>query len=141
MIASATCALPEIVEHGENGYLIPFENDAEVGRWPWIYRRRDPLYDEAYEAQITRMADSLTDILSEAYETRAGYGLNAARRRSSACRSPASTPRWHETSSSSTTSAAGTGSGSRLWLPATRPRGAPPTAEARVVGRRRRTAR
>ena len=78
MIASATCALPEIVEHGENGYLIPFENDAEVGRWPWIYRRRDPLYDEAYEAQIARMADSLTDILSEAYEMRASYGERSA---------------------------------------------------------------
>src|SRR6185295_3816948 len=38
VIASATCALPEVVEHGSNGYLIPFENDPEVGRWPWIYR-------------------------------------------------------------------------------------------------------
>jgi glycosyltransferase involved in cell wall biosynthesis len=73
VIASATCALPEVVEHGRNGYLIDFENDADVGRWPWIYRRQDPLYDEAYEAQIARMADSLTAILGEAWETRASY--------------------------------------------------------------------
>jgi glycosyltransferase involved in cell wall biosynthesis len=78
VIASATCALPEVVEHGVNGYLIPFENDAEVGRWPWIYRRNDPLYDEAYEAQISRMADSLTGILSEAHETRADYAERSA---------------------------------------------------------------
>ena len=78
VIASDTCALPEVVEHGRNGYLIPFENDAEVGRWPWISRRHDPHYDEAYEAQTERMADSLTAILSEAYETRASYGERSA---------------------------------------------------------------
>jgi glycosyltransferase involved in cell wall biosynthesis len=78
VIASATCALPEIVEHGSNGYLIDFENDPVVGRWPWIYRRRDPLYDEAYEAQIERMAASLTRILTEAWETRASYRERSA---------------------------------------------------------------
>ena len=40
VIATDTCALPEVVEHGRSGYLIPFENDADVGRWPWISRRR-----------------------------------------------------------------------------------------------------
>jgi glycosyltransferase involved in cell wall biosynthesis len=78
VIATATCALPEVVEHRVNGYLIDFENDPDVGRWPWIYRRRDPLYDEAYEAQIARMADSLVAILSEAWETRAGYPERSA---------------------------------------------------------------
>ena len=46
---------------------------ADVGRWPWIYRRRDPLYDEAYEAQIERMTDSLTANLTEAWDARASY--------------------------------------------------------------------
>jgi glycosyltransferase involved in cell wall biosynthesis len=78
VIASATCALPEIVEHGENGYLIAFENDPDVGRWPWIYRRRDPLYDEAYEAQISRMAESLTEILLGAWHERASYTERSA---------------------------------------------------------------
>jgi glycosyltransferase involved in cell wall biosynthesis len=78
VIATATCALPEIVEHGRNGYLIAFENDPDVGRWPWIYRRRDPHYDEAYEARIAAMTDSLSGILSEAYDARASYGERSA---------------------------------------------------------------
>jgi glycosyltransferase involved in cell wall biosynthesis len=78
VIASATCALPELVEHGKNGYLIAFENDPDVGRWPWIYRRADPHYDEAYEAQIARMTDSLSAILMEAYEARASYAERSA---------------------------------------------------------------
>jgi glycosyltransferase involved in cell wall biosynthesis len=78
VIASATCALPEIVEHGTNGYLIEFDNDPDVGRWPWIYRRRASGYDDAYEAQIERMAASLTAILSEAYDARGSYRERSA---------------------------------------------------------------
>ena len=73
VIASSTCALPEVVEHGRNGYLVDFHNDPEVGRWPWIYRRDDPHYDEAYEAEIASMSESLTTILLAAYEARSGY--------------------------------------------------------------------
>src|SRR6185436_18472870 len=65
VIATDTCALPEVVEHGRSGYLIPFENDADVGRWPWISRRQDPHYDEAYAAETERMAENLTAILTE----------------------------------------------------------------------------
>jgi glycosyltransferase involved in cell wall biosynthesis len=78
VIATATCALPEVVEHGLNGYLIPFENDPVVGRWPWISRRSDPHYDEAYEAETERMAEGLTAILMEAYDARAGYSERSA---------------------------------------------------------------
>jgi glycosyltransferase involved in cell wall biosynthesis len=78
VIATATCALPEVIEHGSNGYLIPFENDPAVGRWPWIRRRHDPHYGEAYEAQTERMAESLVAILAEAYETRSSYNERSA---------------------------------------------------------------
>jgi glycosyltransferase involved in cell wall biosynthesis len=78
VIATDTCALPEVVEHGRNGYLIPFENDADVGRWPWISRRQDPHYDEAYAAETERMAERLTAILTEAYDARASYSERSA---------------------------------------------------------------
>jgi glycosyltransferase involved in cell wall biosynthesis len=78
VIATDTCALPEVVEHGHNGYLIPFENDPVVGRWPWISKRQDPHYDEAYAAQTERMAESLVAILSEAYDARASYSERSA---------------------------------------------------------------
>jgi glycosyltransferase involved in cell wall biosynthesis len=73
VIATATCALPEVVEDGRNGYLIGFDNDPGIGRWPWVMRRADPHYDEAYEAETARMAERLTTILMRAYEQRSGY--------------------------------------------------------------------
>ena len=73
VIATATCALPEVVEHGTNGYLIPFENDPDVGRWPWIYRRDDPHYDEAYAAEIAAHGRQPDGDPEEAYDARASY--------------------------------------------------------------------
>ena len=110
-IATDTCALPEIVEHGRNGYLIPFENDPDVGRWPWISRRRDPHYDEAYEAETERMAEQPDGDPHARPTRRARATRSAAPRRSSAC-APASIRSRRATSSSSSTSAAGTGSAS-----------------------------
>jgi glycosyltransferase involved in cell wall biosynthesis len=78
VIATDTCALPEIVEHGVSGYLIPFENDPDVGRWPWISRRADPHYDDAYEAETERMAGHLATTLAGAFETRADYPARSA---------------------------------------------------------------
>jgi glycosyltransferase involved in cell wall biosynthesis len=78
VIASATCALPEVVEHGRCGYLLPFENDAAAGRWPWIYRRREPEYQGAYEAAVERLGDALYETLAEAYERRGSYEEQSA---------------------------------------------------------------
>ncbi len=78
VVATDTCALPEVVEHGRNGFLIPFENDPVVGRWPWISRRADPSYDEAYAAETARIAASLAEILAHAYETRDAYPERSA---------------------------------------------------------------
>lgn len=73
VIATDTCAQPEIVEHGRSGYLLELESDGEIGLWPWLERRADPAYQGAYEDAIGRLATSLTAILAAAWEQRAGY--------------------------------------------------------------------
>jgi glycosyltransferase involved in cell wall biosynthesis len=78
VIATDTCAQPEIVEHGRSGYLLPLESDGEVGRWPWLERRSDPGYQGAYEDAIESLTTSLTEVLSGAWEARADYEAMSA---------------------------------------------------------------
>ncbi|HEX8620123.1 MAG TPA: glycosyltransferase family 4 protein [Thermoanaerobaculia bacterium] len=59
VLATNTCAQPEIVEDGVNGYLLPFENDEQVGKWKWLYRTKEPGYVEAYEQAIERIAETM----------------------------------------------------------------------------------
>lgn len=73
VIATDTCAQPEIVGDGSSGFLLPLESDGEVGLWPWLKRREDPAYQGAYEDAIEQLARSLTDVLAAAWEARAGY--------------------------------------------------------------------
>ena len=68
VIATATCALPEVVEDGVSGYLLPFDNDDEVGKWTWIYRNSDPGYSERYREGLDQLAAGLTERLSEFWE-------------------------------------------------------------------------
>lgn len=77
VIGTDTCAVPEIVEHGRSGYLLPLERD-EIGRWPWLQRRSDPGYQQAYEDVIESLATSLTETLSEAWEKRGDYEAMSA---------------------------------------------------------------
>jgi glycosyltransferase involved in cell wall biosynthesis len=73
VIATSTCAQPEIVEHGRSGYLLPFDNDADVGKWRWLYRTREPGYLEAFDGTIERLAETLTERLAECWERRSEY--------------------------------------------------------------------
>lgn len=73
VIATDTCVMPEVVAPGTNGWLLPFENDAVVGKWSWLYRQGEPGYLEAYDATTRRLAAALTDRLAEAWENRADY--------------------------------------------------------------------
>jgi glycosyltransferase involved in cell wall biosynthesis len=73
VIATDTCAQPEIVEHGHSGFLLPLERDEEVGKWPWLERRSEPEYQGAYEAAIEGLAAALTQQLASAWESRDGY--------------------------------------------------------------------
>jgi glycosyltransferase involved in cell wall biosynthesis len=73
VIATATCAQPEIVRHGESGFLLPFENDPDVGKWPWIYRRSDPDHLDAYDTTVEHVSRSLAATLSSYWEDRSEY--------------------------------------------------------------------
>jgi glycosyltransferase involved in cell wall biosynthesis len=63
VIATDTCALGEIVDDGRNGYLLPFANDGDVGRWAEIPRRRLAGYQQAFEEATERTADALVERL------------------------------------------------------------------------------
>lgn len=73
VIATATCALPEVVEHGRSGYLLPLDNDEHVGKWTWTYRHEQPGYTEAYAHEVDRLGEALTDLLLTCWETRDRY--------------------------------------------------------------------
>jgi glycosyltransferase involved in cell wall biosynthesis len=72
-IVTGTCALPEVVEDGVSGYVLPFENDPVVGKWVWTYRTTEPGYEEAYHATLDRLAADLTERLSAFWESREDY--------------------------------------------------------------------
>ncbi len=73
VIATDTCVLPEVIDEGRNGFLLPFENDPVVGKWAWLYRQAEPGYLDAYDGTTRRLSTALTETLSEAWEKRADY--------------------------------------------------------------------
>lgn len=73
VIASDTCVLPEVVTPGESGWLLPFENDAAVGKWRWLYRQGEPGYLDAYERATEAMAAALVARLTSTWEDDAAY--------------------------------------------------------------------
>jgi glycosyltransferase involved in cell wall biosynthesis len=73
VLASATNALPEVIEDGRSGYLLPLELDGLLGRWAWTYRTREPGFIEAYEAATRELAETMADRLCECWESRERY--------------------------------------------------------------------
>ena len=73
VLASATNALPEVIEDGRCGFLLPLELDGRIGRWAWTYRTHEPGFLEAYEAATHSLADAIADRLSECWESRDSY--------------------------------------------------------------------
>jgi glycosyltransferase involved in cell wall biosynthesis len=73
VIATATCAQVEIVKHNESGFLLDFENDAEVGKWSWLYGQNLPGYVEAYWSTIDSLAQSIITQIQVLYEDRSDY--------------------------------------------------------------------
>ncbi len=67
-LVTDTCAMPEIVEDGVSGYVLPFENERDVGKWLWLYRNDEPGYLDAYEATIASLADAIVERLTERAE-------------------------------------------------------------------------
>ena len=78
VIATGTAAQPEIVEDGKCGYLLQFENDTNVGKWAWIYRKQEPGYNEAYAAAVERLADGIVEKLTLCWQNRRDYEAMSA---------------------------------------------------------------
>lgn len=73
VIASATNAMPEVVEDGRCGFLLPLELDGQLGRWAWTYRTREPGFIDAYVEATRSLADALADRLCESWESPERY--------------------------------------------------------------------
>ncbi|HTZ87764.1 MAG TPA: glycosyltransferase family 4 protein [Solirubrobacteraceae bacterium] len=73
VLASATNALPEVVEDGRNGFLLPLELDGELGRWAWTYRTDEPGFVGAYEETMRGLGDAMAARLAELWESRERY--------------------------------------------------------------------
>jgi glycosyltransferase involved in cell wall biosynthesis len=73
VIATATNAMPEVIEEGRSGYLLPLELDGHLGRWAWTYRTREPGFVRAYEEANRTVGEALTERLSECWESPERY--------------------------------------------------------------------
>jgi glycosyltransferase involved in cell wall biosynthesis len=78
VIASATNAMPEVVEDGRCGFLLPLELDGKLGRWAWTYRTREPGFIDAYVQATRSLADALADRLCESWESPQQYASLSA---------------------------------------------------------------
>ncbi len=75
---SATNAMPEVIENGRSGWLLPLEQDGHLGRWAWTYRTREPGFVEAYEEANRSLGDALAERLSECWESPDSYAALSA---------------------------------------------------------------
>ena len=72
-IVTGTCAQPEIIEDGECGYVLPFENEKEVGKWIWTHRNREPGYFQAYDQAVETLSREISQRLIRCWEERKDY--------------------------------------------------------------------
>lgn len=72
VIATETCAIPEIIQDGQNGLLLPLPTD-EVGRWEWLYKKHDALYDASYVTANAWMAQAIADKVRKVWHDRPSY--------------------------------------------------------------------
>lgn len=73
VIATEVCAIPEMIDHGRSGYLLPFQRDADVGRWRYLYQTADSGYQGHFEDAIALLADGIVDAVGDAWENRSSY--------------------------------------------------------------------
>jgi len=73
VLASNTCAQPEIVEENASGFLLPIENDRRIGRWIWIDKPKDGDYICGYMEQLDTFAKAIADLLEWLWENRKEY--------------------------------------------------------------------
>jgi glycosyltransferase involved in cell wall biosynthesis len=73
VIATRTCALPEMIAPGRSGFLLEFPNEQNIGRWTWLNRQNEAGYTEAYYALIDSIAAQMVGILTKCWERRSDY--------------------------------------------------------------------
>jgi glycosyltransferase involved in cell wall biosynthesis len=78
VIASATCALPEVIDDGVDGWLLPFENEHVIGRWAWLYRNADAGYVEAFDSTVERLGAAIANRVMRAMEPGFDYEAMSA---------------------------------------------------------------
>lgn len=61
VIATETCAIPEVIRDGLNGYLLPMQNDPDIGKWEMLYRNRRADYLDKYIDFIENAAEQIRD--------------------------------------------------------------------------------
>jgi len=84
VIATSTCAIPEIVSDGVNGFLLPIDTDPVTHRWSWFDQLDSPGYTDAYRHQIERSSQNIVDVIqnflcdTDAYEELSCNALETA---------------------------------------------------------------
>ncbi|MCP5364102.1 MAG: glycosyltransferase [Hyphomicrobiales bacterium] len=73
VIATATCAQPEIIEHGKSGFLLPFDVDEQAGKWVWFERAGEQGYVQAYVQQVDALAHSIANVVESVADDRSRY--------------------------------------------------------------------
>lgn len=72
VIATNTCAIPEIVEHGKNGFLLDMPVDGS-GRWAGLQKRHSAAYDDLYRALMDDLGEQLARLLAGMWQDAEGY--------------------------------------------------------------------
>lgn len=72
VIATETCAIPEIVEDARNGFLLQMPTD-ERGRWTGLAKRRTAEYNRLYLELIDDLATQIADRLEAFFSDQSGY--------------------------------------------------------------------
>lgn len=78
VIGTSTYALPEIVEHGVDGFLLDMPNDPDVGRWTGLAHRTSAGYDDLYLALMDDLGRQMADRLEQFWAGRGSYEAMSA---------------------------------------------------------------
>lgn len=73
VISTNTCVQPEIIENEISGFLLPFENDDEIGKWVHIGEISPPKKVELYRLAIEKLSLGLCAVLEKAMDSSQSY--------------------------------------------------------------------
>ena len=73
VIATATCALPELIDDNRSGVLLPFANEDRFGHWSALSSRKSQEYHEQFRETVEATAGALADALTRIWRRRREY--------------------------------------------------------------------